>query len=111
AALSARELILQVLDLPRRDDRRQPGELAEHGLEARTVAIDGLLRRVAGLPARGMPVGRNGCLSHGRFVSSLKGGTIPPGPGADQRNPLNSAEIVLARASRAGYGLRAFRPE
>src|SRR5690606_24628690 len=64
SALSGRELLLQRLDLPGRDDRRERGEAPQRGLEARAVLVRRLLGCGPALPAGRVPLGRPLC--HGR---------------------------------------------
>src|SRR5690606_18733706 len=60
SALRGRELALQLLDLPRRHERRQPRELREHTVELLPRTVGGLLGGLARLPAGGMPIGGDG---------------------------------------------------
>ena len=109
AALRLRELRLQVLDFPRRHDRRQPAELREHALQVGAIAIRGLLRRVPALPARGVPIGRNLGLRHDARAPCATPRTIPPGRTAGQRNPLTPARNGASRPQRARTIVRASR--
>jgi len=102
AALRCRELRLQILDFPRRHERRQLRQLREHGFEMDAVAIRRLLRGRPTLPAGRVPIGWSACLSHRRldFASSV---TIPAGsrrgqkkPGETGRNMARLEELATA---------------
>ena len=98
AALRLGELRLQVLDFPRRHDRRQPAQVREHALEVHVIAIGGLLRRVPALPARGMPIGRNVGLRHESRAPATRR-TIPPGPhGRPKETRCNGPKRRSARS-------------
>ena len=56
--------LFEVLDLPRRHERRQSAQRGHRRVERGAVAVNGLLRGRPGLPARGIPVGWDARLRH-----------------------------------------------